>query len=727
MDNEFNSVPLDTCSDLISRAFGGSKLSPYSDLSSLYEYPKAYSMLEREYVNSNESSMVNTARSTYSSMVSVETTHVDNAYTFAWSDSAEGNTPRQITHSNNVDEQDAKLLKVIKTLFTQSMVDVFRKYVDELFKRDSKTMPIQPDTEKINLDIDAMRTRVFAVLRKCLTNNTEINIVHIIETIREKYDTTLIEEIPSFGSITHSNGYCKPCVFANKTVNSCKNGVECNFCHFKHRITRRKNTAKEAQDLVKQRKDAAYKEQQTALATASLELHGYLSSHKNNRQTTQSVDDKDFFNFAAAKFSRSAEDYFNASTANDAKGDSPFSNLASNIEAKDKLEDALIAKCVEFLEKKYNAQGKRRTDAPNMIIGQFAGGEPHVRDSHSRSPRLVHLCILLLTVTSLALYTSTSDFSEDSSLLLRPRAPPFRLTELSLPSIKVYLHPALTLPRTNFQLPDLAKNINIEASRILGIEKNTTLNWSSDTESALNLAPSLNIYGLTGIYVHVDNNTQVFTALLRMPIETCRGQMLSWTCQRDDKHAVYDNTHCVVVLQAGGLQSLLIAARDAHKTQSIALTDTQVKGAFCGNPLLQRIAAGDKAVYLLNHKLDTDDAENDYLLCKYSIENREMSQCFDIEARNETFNMPLALIYIRHTDTVLVVHYKTEEYLNAIAFDGQALDFKVIFRPLTSNSGFIIYTDSYGGNVIFHGDLPLYEVDTVLNMESGSDLTMGML
>ncbi|GFE54392.1 hypothetical protein BaOVIS_017960 [Babesia ovis] len=359
MDSEFNALPLDDCSDLISRAFGGSKLSPYTDLSSLYDYTNNCNMFSNEYLHSGESSVVNSARSAFSSMVSVETTHVDNSYSFAWSDTAEVHTPRQSGNSSNMDEQDAKLLKVIKSLFTQSMIDVLRKYVEELFTRDSRSMEIQRTTGKIHLDIDDLRTRIFAVIRKCLTNNTEINIVHIIETIREKYDTTLVEDAPSFGSITHANGYCKPCVFANKTVNSCKNGADCNFCHFKHRITRRKNAAKETHDIMKQRKDALCKDQTGGLSP-TLDLHAYLSSHKGNRQLTQVVENKHHLNIPANRMGRSNDDVFSTCYTPAIAGNSPFASLDNYVDPNEELEDALIAKCVEFLERKYNTNNKRR-------------------------------------------------------------------------------------------------------------------------------------------------------------------------------------------------------------------------------------------------------------------------------------------------------------------------------------------------------------------------------
>ncbi|GBE61930.1 hypothetical protein, conserved [Babesia ovata] len=307
MEDNNNSIPADTCSDLITRAFVANKMSPYARVSSHYCYPKTQSMFDNPTDPNDESaSMTNSARSAFSSMDSVATTHIDNGFSFIWPESDEVTTPRQLALSSQTEDQDARLLKVIKTLFTQGIVDVFRKYIDELVKKDIKTMIVQKDTEKIHLDVDSLRTRIFAVLRKCLTNNTEVNVVHIFEAIREKYTTTLTDDIPSFGSITHSNGYCKPCVFANKAINSCKNGADCNFCHFKHRITRRKNAAREAQEIAKLGKDPLNKKHSWACITPS-KLQGYLPNalpgNKSNRQSTQVVDNMDVFSLTGKQTS----------------------------------------------------------------------------------------------------------------------------------------------------------------------------------------------------------------------------------------------------------------------------------------------------------------------------------------------------------------------------------------------------------------------------------------
>lgn len=62
-------------------------------------------------------------------------------------------------------------------------------------------------------------------------------------------------ELPTIGSVCHGEG-CKPCVFQG----SCKNGVECQFCHLcepklkkrgRWNLKRRKNKAELEQELVK--------------------------------------------------------------------------------------------------------------------------------------------------------------------------------------------------------------------------------------------------------------------------------------------------------------------------------------------------------------------------------------------------------------------------------------------------------------------------------------------
>lgn len=238
-------------SQFISSAFASDKPSPYTSLSSLYDFDVLPTTFSRQG-SLDEFYTVTTGRSSISIAESVDTTHIDNSNDFSWSSVADVNTPRQTTPTDLSDQQqDARLLKVIKTILAQNTMDTYRNYVDEILAKDLRSMNVQYDNGKICLDVDGFRLRIFAIIRKCLANSTEANIVRIFEAIREKYDVKLVEEFPSVGSITHSNGYCKPCVFANKAVNSCKNGAECNFCHFQHKITRRKSSAKENQDASK--------------------------------------------------------------------------------------------------------------------------------------------------------------------------------------------------------------------------------------------------------------------------------------------------------------------------------------------------------------------------------------------------------------------------------------------------------------------------------------------
>ncbi|CDR94875.1 hypothetical protein, conserved [Babesia bigemina] len=301
MENNHNSIPIDDCSDLITRAFVPNKMSPYARVSSHYCCPKTQSMFDDPIGLNDESiSLANSARSAFSSMDSVATTHIENGFSCIWAEQEGVTTPQHLALSSQTEDPDVRLLKVIKTLFTQGIVDVFRKYIDEIVKKDVKTMIVQKDTGKIHLDINSIRARVFAVLRKCLIHNTEVNVVHIFEAIREKYTTTLTDDIPSFGSITHSNGYCKPCVFANKAINSCKNGVNCNFCHFKHRITRRKSAAREAQEFPKVGREPCTRRQSWACITPQklqVYLPHALSTNKPIRQITPAIDNRNIFNF----------------------------------------------------------------------------------------------------------------------------------------------------------------------------------------------------------------------------------------------------------------------------------------------------------------------------------------------------------------------------------------------------------------------------------------------
>nr|BAN65911.1 hypothetical protein [Babesia bovis] len=331
----------------------------------------------------------------------------------------------------------------------------------------------------------------------------------------------------------------------------------------------------------------------------------------------------------------------------------------------------------------------------------------------------LHLSILLTVMTIVLLYGSNISNRDIAYTKRRPTG--LKLTELSMPTIKIKLHKSLTLPRTVYQLPNLEKTINIEASRIIDIEKNSTLTWTRNSPTAINLYPSVNPYGLAGLYMNSNNEEYGYTALLRLPYEICKEQTYSWTCQKQDE---YDNTYCIVVMQSKWLEPLLKVAQNAAETQTIDITGRMVKGTFCGNPMLQRIAAGNNAVYLLNHKNDPKNVKSDHLLCKYNTDAKELSLCYNIRIRNMEATMPQALIYVRKNDTLVCPKYIADERLHISTFDGKELNDKVMYKPLPISSGFLIHTDSYEGNVIFHGDLSIYEVDTVLNLQTGTDVTI---
>ncbi|EZG71761.1 hypothetical protein GNI_052250 [Gregarina niphandrodes] len=47
-------------------------------------------------------------------------------------------------------------------------------------------------------------------------------------------------DCPSVGSLVHTTGLCKPCVFAHKMSRVCLNGINCAFCHYSHAHRRRR-------------------------------------------------------------------------------------------------------------------------------------------------------------------------------------------------------------------------------------------------------------------------------------------------------------------------------------------------------------------------------------------------------------------------------------------------------------------------------------------------------
>ncbi|GIX65355.1 uncharacterized protein BcabD6B2_47900 [Babesia caballi] len=664
MGDNGDGTPVDFRSNVIARAFAGNKLSPYSDLSALYEFPSIQSCFSGKgdpYYE--DTTMVNSARSTFSSFGSVETVHADNGYNFSWSDTAEINTPRQFAVQTASDDPDANLIKVIKTIFTQNILVSLRDYTEEIFKKDVTNMELPPDTEKITVGLEDLRARVFHVLRMCIANGTDINIVQVLEAVKERYEVNYDEDIPSLGSLIHGHGYCKPCVFANKAVNSCNNGIKCNFCHFKHRITRRKNVPKDAQDLEKrQLRESFLKEQQNWAARALPTLQS-KGSHLSSLTA------------AALKSMGFAE-----STSNPLRTPRKGSSISrtTSVENNNHYQEELLAKCVEYL-------------------GHAAGALGHSDDVDIRR-----------------------EIEWDN-------------VDTSKLAVKVYVHPALTLPRTNFQMPELVAQANVEPSRIVGIEQGTTLDWANDAGNAVNFTPSANTHGLTAIFTHAEGDTLVYTGILRMPRELCNGKSYSWTCQGDPRHSAYDGSHCVVVLQAARLEELLERATKAVETKDIALKDPMVRGAFCGNPLLQRIAAGRNSVFMMNGKAAPEAGEDarEGFLCKFSVDSGDLSQCIDFKLRHLQCGMPLALLYNSSADAVATVQYLEESAIHVVAYDGQTLDPKMVFKTLESPSGgwcetrksraagFFINSETYEDIVLFSCDVEYQAKAALLNFVSG--------
>ncbi|GBE61929.1 hypothetical protein, conserved [Babesia ovata] len=317
----------------------------------------------------------------------------------------------------------------------------------------------------------------------------------------------------------------------------------------------------------------------------------------------------------------------------------------------------------------------------------FNLGHEHPVDQQPDVRAFARVCVLFFMSLAVIVYHFSLDLPDSTPAIEVRQTPAVKFNDMSVTSLKIYVHPALTLPRTSFQLAGMADKINVEPSRILGIEKQTTLRWERDAENALNLSPSNTLYGLTSIYTHMEKEGEMFTGILRMPLSVCRHSYYSWTCQNSEKHAAYDSSYCVVVLQSDSLQTILDTARDAAQTEQIELKEPYVKGTFCGNPMLQRIAAGPDSVYLLNSKKESQEPERDYLLCRFNIEHGELSQCIDVGTKKYSLGMALALMYSPMVDTVATVQYQDTDTLKLVTFDGQQLNTKAILKQLPSASG----------------------------------------
>lgn len=83
------------------------------------------------------------------------------------------------------------------------------------------------------------------VIQSLLDASHEIDIIFLYQKVFEKFtlDISMLD-IPSVGSFLHNEGYCKPCVFANKKTKTCENGSMCYFCHYVHKDVRQRVKSK---------------------------------------------------------------------------------------------------------------------------------------------------------------------------------------------------------------------------------------------------------------------------------------------------------------------------------------------------------------------------------------------------------------------------------------------------------------------------------------------------
>eukprot|EP00747_Dinoflagellata_sp_TGD_P214258 gnl/TRDRNA2_/TRDRNA2_87143_c0_seq1.p1 gnl/TRDRNA2_/TRDRNA2_87143_c0~~gnl/TRDRNA2_/TRDRNA2_87143_c0_seq1.p1 ORF type:complete len:413 (-),score=64.13 gnl/TRDRNA2_/TRDRNA2_87143_c0_seq1:46-1284(-) len=87
-------------------------------------------------------------------------------------------------------------------------------------------------------------------------------------------------EISSVGSIRHHEGDCTPCLFWFR--NNCAKGVQCNYCHFRHKDQRNKRIrpSKKTRQLMREAADDAQDTALTAMqAHIAAELHVHRASY----------------------------------------------------------------------------------------------------------------------------------------------------------------------------------------------------------------------------------------------------------------------------------------------------------------------------------------------------------------------------------------------------------------------------------------------------------------
>uniref|UniRef100_A0A3B0NKK7 C3H1-type domain-containing protein n=1 Tax=Theileria annulata TaxID=5874 RepID=A0A3B0NKK7_THEAN len=128
----------------------------------------------------------------------------------------------------------------LKQYFTNSLLVKLKKIVNHIYKNDAAHYSVENDY--IVLTANEFRDRALFILK--FISSSETNIVHLFLELRNFYKVIENSSLPSVGSVLHSNGYCKPCVFANKKTNYCKTGFGCNFCHYNHKLTKSKGPSK---------------------------------------------------------------------------------------------------------------------------------------------------------------------------------------------------------------------------------------------------------------------------------------------------------------------------------------------------------------------------------------------------------------------------------------------------------------------------------------------------
>lgn len=129
-------------------------------------------------------------------------------------------------------ETDAQVSRIIESSF-----DLFNK-------GDCASGSFSP-----HLSQDDMHRCLQHVIQSLLDASLDIDIIPLYRKIFEKFTLDISKlDIPSVGSFLHEEGYCKPCVFANKKTKTCQNGPMCLFCHYIHKDVRQRVKSKRRKD-----------------------------------------------------------------------------------------------------------------------------------------------------------------------------------------------------------------------------------------------------------------------------------------------------------------------------------------------------------------------------------------------------------------------------------------------------------------------------------------------